>query len=55
MRSIYYHLKKGLETNEFVTHKIVNEPGDFSWGPSAEKIYYSLGKNADIKVDEKIK
>ena len=30
MRSIYYHLKKGIETGEFVTHKISKESGDFS-------------------------
>ncbi len=55
MRSIYYNLKKGLETGEFVTHKISTEQGNFSWGNSAEKIYYSLGKNAEVNSDEKVR
>lgn len=50
LRSIYYHLSKGTDTNEFVISKIVQEKGDYSWGPKAEKIYYSLGPNADPKA-----
>ena len=49
MRSIYYHLKKGLITQEFKVEKIANEEGNYSWGTSAEKIYYSLGENATPK------
>ena len=55
MRSIYYHLKKGLETNEFKVAKIEKESGDYSWGPEAEKTYYSLGKAAKPKIDVKVK
>jgi len=46
MRSIYYHLKKGIALNEFKVSKIEKEKGDYSWGGEAEKIYYSLGNNA---------
>ena len=50
MRSIYYHLKKGLSLDEFRVSKIVKEDGDYSWGASAEKIYYALGKNAKLPM-----
>ncbi|MBW2965763.1 hypothetical protein KY342_01515 [Candidatus Woesearchaeota archaeon] len=55
MRSIYYHLKKGVELGEFKVKRIKSEKGDYSWGGEAEKIYYSLGPNAKPKVDKKIK
>ncbi len=45
-RSIYYHLRKGIMTKEIAVHKIEQEQGKFSWGPVVEKIYYSLGSNA---------
>ena len=46
LRSIYYHLKKGVDIGEFEVEKIEKEKGDYSWGETAEKIYYRLGKNA---------
>jgi hypothetical protein len=55
MRSIYYHLKKGLQLGEFKIDKIEKEKGDYSWGPEAEKIYYGLGQNAKPVGNEKIK
>ncbi|MBU0756625.1 MAG: hypothetical protein KKF44_01040 [Nanoarchaeota archaeon] len=55
LRVMYYHLKKGLSLEEFKQHKIVVEAGDYSWGGSVERIYYSLGKNADPKIDPKAK
>jgi hypothetical protein len=42
MRSIYYHLNKGVTMGIFRINEIKNEPGNYSWGQSAEKIYYSL-------------
>jgi hypothetical protein len=50
MRSIYYHLKKGVDTQEFVVHEIKSEKGEYSWGSDAEKIYYALGPAASPKV-----
>ncbi|MAG08225.1 hypothetical protein CMO89_02030 [Candidatus Woesearchaeota archaeon] len=54
LRSIYYHLKKGVELEEFKIKKIAPEQGSYSWGASVERTYYSLGPNAkpigDIKV-----
>jgi hypothetical protein len=46
MRSIYYHLDKGLKLEEFKIDKIKKEKGDFSWGNEVEKVYYKLGANA---------
>jgi hypothetical protein len=49
LRSIYYHLKKGTEIGEFEIERIEKEKGDYSWGETAEKIYYKLGKSASPK------
>lgn len=54
MRSIYYHLKKGVALGEFKVDKIEKEKGDFSWGSEVEKIYYALGPKAKPSGDEKV-
>lgn len=54
-RSIYYHLKIGVITNEIIMHKIEQEKGDFSWGTIVEKKYYLLGKNAKPQGNRKVK
>ncbi len=55
MRSIYYHLKKGLALGEFKIEKIEKEKGDYSWGGEAEKIYYALGDKATPSGNERVK
>ncbi|MGM5485117.1 MAG: hypothetical protein ACQEP1_04570 [Nanobdellota archaeon] len=55
LRSIYYHLKKGLSTGEFIKNKVRNEKGEFSWGNEVEKVYYSLGREAKPKMDKRVK
>lgn len=55
MRSIYYHLKKGSSLGEFKVSKVEREKGDYSWGPEAEKIYYSLDDAAKPTQNEKAK
>jgi hypothetical protein len=55
LRSIYYHLRKGLDIGEFEIETIEKEKGDYSWGEMAEKIYYKLGNNADPKGNTKVK
>lgn len=50
LRSIYYHLKKGLSTEEFQIEKVSKIQGDYSWGPEAELIYYKLGPAAQPKI-----
>ena len=55
MRSIYYHLKKGVELNEIVVHKIKTENGEYSWGSAVEKTYYMMGPEGKAKGIPKIK
>lgn len=54
MRLLYYHLKKGTELKELKIDKIKKVKGDYSWGNSAEKIYYSLGENSNPKKNQQI-
>ena len=54
-RVVYYHLRKGVELEELVLEKIRVESGNYSWGSTAEKNYYTLGKNAKPNADKKIK
>jgi len=55
MRSIYYHLKKGLELGEFKISKIQKEQGQFSWGGEVQKTYYALGENAKPEGNQAVK
>jgi len=54
-RSVYYHLRKGIETKEIKVHKIEQEKGDFSWGNYVEKIYYTLGDSAQPRGMKRVK
>jgi hypothetical protein len=49
MRSIYYHLKKGVINQEFVVEEIKKEKGNYTWGSETERIYYSAGPNIDAR------
>jgi hypothetical protein len=55
LRSIYYHLKKGILTEEFEQVGVEKEKGEYSWGETAEKTYYRLGKGAIVRNDRRIK
>lgn len=55
MRSIYYHLKKGVSLREFKIKSVEKETGEYSWGSVAEKIYYSLDENSKPQLNEKVK
>ena len=46
---IYYNLRKGLKTGEFVVAHVTTESGSFSWGPTVRKIRYGLGGSAAPK------
>lgn len=54
-RSIYYHLKKGVLTQEFEVEEVKTERGEFSWGSSVEKIIYRLGPKALPKGNARVK
>ena len=55
IRSVYYNLTKGKELGVFKIIGIEKVEGDFSWGPSAERIMYGLSDQAKPKGDAKIK
>ena len=46
MRSVYYHLQKGVELGEFKVKKIDQVEGNYSWGPHAQRIIFALGPMA---------
>lgn len=54
-RSIYYHLRKGVDTKEIRIHKVKEEKGDFSWGNSVQKVYYALGEKAYARGLKRVK
>lgn len=54
---VYYHLKRGVDREEFTIAEVSDEQGTFSWGTSVRKIKYALGKNAKpnkLPIKEKI-
>ncbi len=53
-RNVYYQLTKGSDMELFVREE-VEEKGDYSWGTSVRKVYYSL-KSLDTvtAVDKRI-
>ena len=55
MRSIYYHLRKGITLKEIKMKEVKLEKGNYSWGSTVEKIYYSLGENAHPEGKEEVK
>jgi len=56
MRLVYYHLNKGVELGVFNSERIQSVQGNYSWGDTAQKVFYSLGENAfssgDAHVEE---
>lgn len=55
MRSIYYHLKKGVALGEIELTEIKDEKGDYSWGDKAERIYYCLGPQGRASISPEVK
>lgn len=55
MRSIYYHLNKGIELGEFKINRVQKEQGEYSWGGEAEKTYYSLGEQAKPNANNELR
>jgi len=54
MRSIYYHLKKGLDLKEFRVEKVEKHQGEYSWGGETQRTYYALGERARPSSDTKV-
>ena len=49
MRSVYYHLRKGVELGTFRVKTIESVAGNYSWGPKAQRVVFSLGAQAEPK------
>lgn len=54
LRSIYYHLKKGVELETFKVSKVEKAQGNYSWGIQADRIIYKLGPSASPKANKKV-
>lgn len=54
MRSIYYHLNKGVELGVFKIEKVESIKGDYSWGEGVRRVVFTLGENAKPKGDSRI-
>lgn len=52
--NIYYNLRKGVVLGEFEIKEIKQEKGDYSWGSTVEKKYYTLGPKAKPKGDKRV-
>ena len=46
IRSIYYHLTKGVELGIFQIRDIQQARGEYSWGDNVQRVIFSLGKEA---------
>jgi hypothetical protein len=55
LRVVYYHLRKGTTLGEFHLETVEHEKGNYSWGETAEKIYYTLGPNAKPELNPETK
>ncbi len=47
LRSIYYHLKKALSLGLVKVEVVERSEGNYSWGSTAEKTFYSLTEKAN--------
>ncbi|MBT3940930.1 hypothetical protein HOD83_02380 [Candidatus Woesearchaeota archaeon] len=54
MRSIYYHLNKGVELGVFNLKEIRDVKGDFSWGSGVKQVIFQLGVNAQPSGNKEI-
>jgi hypothetical protein len=58
MRSIYYHLNKGVELGVFNLKEVRDVKGEFSWGSGAKQVIFQLASGANPKalkeVEEKV-
>ena len=54
MRSIYYHLNKGVELGEFIVRHVESVKGDYSWGKEVQRIVFALGPVARPKGNQTV-
>lgn len=53
-RLVYYHLRTGIKTGDFILQEVKQEKGEYSWGTTVEKTYYILGPNAKPKDEPRV-
>ncbi len=54
LRSMYYHLNKGVMLGEFKEIGVEVVKGNFTWGDKSIRKYYVLGENAKQKASDDI-
>lgn len=54
-RNVYYQLRRGVDLGDFKISEVVEEKGDYSWGPTSRKVYYELTSNASPQFNKHIK
>ena len=55
MRAVYYCLSKGVKKGYFKVAKVEKQQGSYSWGPEAQRVYYTLGEMAKPVGDMGVK
>ncbi len=55
MRAIYYSLRNGVKKEYFKIARVEKKAGKYSWGPEAQRVYYSLGSAAKPTGDANVK
>ena len=54
-RNVYYQLRRGVDIGIFKIADVVEEPGEYSWGPTTRKVYFELSKTATPQFNKHIK
>ncbi|MCA9477792.1 MAG: hypothetical protein KC535_01460 [Nanoarchaeota archaeon] len=54
-RNIYYQLRRGVDLGLFNIADVVQEEGEYSWGPTTRKVYFELAKAASVQFNKQIK
>ncbi len=52
LRSMYYHLRKGVDLGEFELVGVKEERGVFTWGALSMRRYYITGPNASERAND---
>ncbi len=53
-RNIYYQLQKG-EAQGIFSKEVVVEKGEYTWGATAQKTYYSLTSQARPQINKEVR
>ncbi|MCF7798346.1 hypothetical protein K9M74_00415 [Candidatus Woesearchaeota archaeon] len=53
-RNIYYQLQRG-EAMGIFSREVKDEQGDYTWGNTAQKVYYSLTDQAQPRINKEVR